>query len=63
MGDRKVVDLDGERGGEELEDGEEGEIIIRIRYVRQKSVLNKRKTKPKAKSPIVMNGDLSLSEF
>ena len=36
MRDRKGVDLDGRGGGEELEEVEGGETIIRICYVRIK---------------------------
>ena len=43
MRDRKGIDPDGKRGGEELGGVEGGEIVIRIYCVRKKS--NKRKQK------------------
>ena len=43
MKDRKGVDLDGRGGGEELGGVEGGEIIIKIYYIRTKSIFSKNK--------------------
>lgn len=52
MRDRKGVDLDGRGGGEEL--GEEGrETIVRIYYMREKSIFNKRAKKKNSKLPFI----------
>lgn len=46
MRDRKRVDSDGTGGGEALEELEGGETIIRMYYVRKKSIFNKIKKRP-----------------
>lgn len=46
MRDRKGVDADGRRDGEELRGIEEGEIIIRL-YCMKKNVFNKREKEKK----------------
>ena len=43
MRDRKGVDLEGRRGGEDLGRVEGEETIIRIYYMRKESIFNKRK--------------------
>jgi hypothetical protein len=43
MRDRKGVDLEGRRGGEDLGRVEGEESIIRIYYMRKESIFNKRK--------------------
>ena len=65
MRDRKGVDLDGRRGGEELGGVEGGETIIRIYYVRKKSIFNKRKIEKrikKRKAPLLRSAVLQGRE-
>jgi hypothetical protein len=47
MRDRNGVDPCGRRGGEQLGGGEEGETIIKMCYVRNTSIFNKRKNTTK----------------
>jgi hypothetical protein len=48
MRDRKQIDPDWKGIGKELGEVERGEIVIRIYYMRKRSIFNKRRTKKKA---------------